>query len=139
MRGPRIVCVLLAVAAAAAGCNKIPGFGGKTAGPGEAVAEFLNAVCAQNQDKMFGMLTTDARGALKSHDMSPQLPSSGTTSFEVGEIEMVEGGAHVMSKWYDQMEDGTSAMTGNVLNGNSSTPFGGATSLGHNLCNGSAC
>jgi hypothetical protein len=35
--------------------------------------------------------------------------------------------------------DGTSAMTGNVLNGNSSTPFGGATSLGHNLCNGSAC
>jgi hypothetical protein len=32
--------------------------------------------------------------------------------------------------------DGTSAMIGNVLNGNSATSFGGATSLGHNLCNG---
>lgn len=34
--------------------------------------------------------------------------------------------------------DKTSAMTNNALNGNS-TPFGGATSLGNNLCNGSPC
>jgi hypothetical protein len=35
--------------------------------------------------------------------------------------------------------DHTSAVTGNVLNGNSTVPFGGATSLGNNLCNGSPC
>jgi hypothetical protein len=35
--------------------------------------------------------------------------------------------------------DGTSAMIGNVLNGNTATSFGGAMSLGHNLCNGSSC
>jgi hypothetical protein len=30
-------------------------------------------------------------------------------------------------------------MVGNVLNANGATPFGRATSLGHNLCNGSSC
>jgi hypothetical protein len=35
--------------------------------------------------------------------------------------------------------DKTSAMTSNVLNSNGGVPFGGATSLGNNLCNGSPC
>jgi hypothetical protein len=35
--------------------------------------------------------------------------------------------------------DHTSALNGNVLNGNGTVPFGGATSLGNNLCNGSPC
>ena len=35
--------------------------------------------------------------------------------------------------------DKTSAMSNNVLNGNGALPFGGATSIGNNLCNGSKC
>ncbi len=111
MRSPGMVCLLLAIGAAATGCNKLPGFGGKTPAPGDAAAEFLSAICSRNHDQMFAMLTADARSALKAHGMSPQLPSSGATSFEVGEVEMVEGGAHVMTKWYDQLEDGTREMT----------------------------
>ena len=38
-------------------------------------------------------------------------PSSGTTSFEVGETEQVEGGAHVASKWIEQAEDGSRQVT----------------------------
>lgn len=35
--------------------------------------------------------------------------------------------------------DHTSAISGTVLNANSVAPFGGATSLGNNLCNGAPC
>ncbi len=103
---------MLSIIAGLAGCNKIPGLGGsKAATPAAAVADFLSAICAQNNEKMFALLTPDACASLKARDMSPQLPSSGTTSFEVGQTEMVDGGAHVMTKWFDQLPDGSRAAT----------------------------
>ncbi len=109
MRNSGLICLLLAVAGGVSGCSKLDG-SGKTGGsgaPATAVSTFLKAICAADEPTMFAMLTAEARTALKSHNMSPQLPSSGSTSFEIGEVEMVEGGAHVMTKWYDRMEDGT--------------------------------
>jgi hypothetical protein len=111
MRNPGMVFLLLAIAGGLSGCNNNkaagPGKAGGSAAPADAVGKFLTAICSADQNTMFAMLTDEARAALKAHNMSPQLPSSGTTSFELGEIEMVEGGAHVMTKWYDQMEDGS--------------------------------
>jgi hypothetical protein len=101
-----MVCLVLAIAGGMLGCNKSAGTG-KSGGPSEAVGQFLTAICSADQDTMFAMLTDEARTALKSHNMSPQLPSSGTTAFEILQVETVEGGAHVMTKWFDQMEDGS--------------------------------
>ena len=112
MRNPGMGCLLVAIAAAA-GCNQSAGHRAQE-NPQEvaqAAATFLAAICSENDEQMFNMLTVDARAALKAKGMSPQLPSSGSTSFEVGEIEMVDEAAHVMSKWYDQLPDGTRDMT----------------------------
>ncbi len=109
MRALRMIGLLLVMVAATSGCSKLAGAGkkGGAATPGDAVHTFLTAICSADEPAMFGMLTDDACKALKSHNMSPQLPSSGSTSFEIGEVEMVDGGAHVMTKWFDRLEDGT--------------------------------
>jgi hypothetical protein len=108
-----MVGLVLAIAGGLAGCNKAagPGKGDGSSAPAEAVGKFLTAICSADEKSMFALLTDEARSALKAHNMSPQLPSSGTTSFQIGEVEMVEGGAHVMTKWFDRMEDGSQDMT----------------------------
>ena len=109
MRNPGMVFLLLAIAGGLSGCNKSasPGKERSLPPPVQAVGKFLQAICSADRDGMFAMLTDEARTALKAHNMSPQLPSSGTTSFELGQAELVDGGAHVMTKWFDQMEDGS--------------------------------
>jgi hypothetical protein len=108
-----MVCALLASAAALAGCNQSAKRAGQEAPAdvAKAATTFLSAICSENEEQMFNMLTVEARSALKAKGMSPQLPSSGSTSFELGEIELVEGGAHVMSKWFDQLPDGSRDIT----------------------------
>ena len=101
MRSSRMICLLLAVAGAVSGCSQLAGSGKKagSATPAEAVHTFLTAICSADEPVMFALLTGEARTALKSHNMSPQLPSSGSTSFEIVAVEMVDGGAHVMTNW----------------------------------------
>jgi hypothetical protein len=117
MRNPGIGCLLLAVAGGLTGCNKSDApaghavSGAAAAAPDKAVSAFLSAICSQNENQMFALLTEDARTGLKAKGISPQLPSSGTTSFEVGEMEQVEGGAHVASKWIEQANDGSRQVT----------------------------
>jgi hypothetical protein len=60
------------------------------------------------------------------------LDCNGTGCLFNGNVSNANVGAGIVSF------DKTSAMTNNALNGNG-VPFGGATSLGNNLCNGSPC
>src|SRR5580698_514090 len=92
MRNPWMMFLLLSAAGGLSGCNKsaAPGKEGSLPAPTQAVGKFLQSICAADRDGMFALLTDEARTALKAHNMSPQLPSSGTTSFELGQAELVD-------------------------------------------------
>jgi hypothetical protein len=80
------------------------------AGPGEAVAAFLEAVKNGEDDKANSMLTKLALQETAKMNMVVAPPGSESATFEVGEVELLsegdEQGAHVASKWTDLGDDG---------------------------------
>jgi hypothetical protein len=109
--------VVLLTLAGATGCGTSGGSGAATQekpaadGPDRPLAVFLKAICSNDQDTMFAMLTAAARDALRERDMSPGMNASDDASYEVLEFEYVEEGAHVACNWVEKQEDGTPMKT----------------------------
>jgi len=102
--------IVVGALAAIAGCGQSSGAkpsgsaSGATApqaagSPAETVRNFLVAVRRRNDAEARMWLTALAREKAKDMDIAP--PGSDTAEFEVGDVEMVEGGAHVASTWSD--------------------------------------
>jgi ketosteroid isomerase-like protein len=70
-------------------------------GPADAVREFLEAVRVGNDKKAATMLTPVAREKTAEMHMVVAPPGSDTAKYQVGDVEAVEGGAHVASTWTD--------------------------------------
>ncbi len=73
----------------------------KGPGPAEVIKTFLAAVKQGDDGVAERLLTTKALEETKKHDLVIAPPGSATATFDVGEVEMVSGGAHVLSKWSD--------------------------------------
>ena len=103
----------------AAGCGKsspnnaeqadggAPAVAAQDEGPEAAVARFLTAVRAGDDERASAMLTPIARAKTAENNMVVAPPGSDTASFKVGEVEMIgDDGAHVASFWTDLDENG---------------------------------
>jgi hypothetical protein len=112
MRNRFALCLVLVVLAGASGCG--------SGGPGQATSAtsandtpdrplslFLKAICSNDQDAMFDMLTVKARDALRERGMSPGMNAGENAAYEVLEFEYVNEGAHVACNWTEKQEDGT--------------------------------
>ncbi len=75
-------------------------------GPSVVVRKFLEAVRTSNDAEALRWLTPLAREKTQEMHMAIAPPGTDTSQFEVGEVEMVEGGAHVASTWSDLDADG---------------------------------
>ena len=98
------------------GCGKSsdssgPAAGGAADTPDKPVATFLKALCDNDQDAMFAMLTAKGRDALRERGMSPGMNGGEEASYEVLEFEYVDEGAHVACNWIEKQPDGTSLTT----------------------------
>ncbi len=71
----------------------------KSSAAKQAVQQFLEAVRKRNDAEARQWLTALAREKTKDMEIAP--PGSETAQFEVGAVELVEGGAHVASSWSD--------------------------------------
>ncbi|HTU25237.1 MAG TPA: hypothetical protein VMF30_07560, partial [Pirellulales bacterium] len=117
MRNRICLCaVMLLALVSLAGCGKPAGSGGGDSqaaleSPDKVLAVFLKAICANDQEKMFDMLTATARQALRERDMSPGVNAGDGASYEVIEFEYVDEGAHVACNWIEKQEDGTPSVT----------------------------
>jgi hypothetical protein len=108
--------MLLVALTCLTGCGKS---GGSTAAdhkspaaaPDQAIALFLKAICDNDQETMFEMLTVDARDALRERGMSPGMNAGEGATYEVLEFEYVDEGAHVACNWLEKQEDGTIGKT----------------------------
>lgn len=69
--------------------------------PGEVVEQFLSAVKQGNDAEAETKLTKSALKATQEEGMVVSPPGSSTAQYTVGPVEMVEGGAHVLSQWSD--------------------------------------
>ena len=115
----RLACCVVALSALAGvtGCGTSGGSGAATHeksaadGPDRPLAVFLKAICSNDQDTMFEMLTVAARDALRERGMSPGMNTGDDASYEVLEFEYVEEGAHVACNWVEKQEDGTPLKT----------------------------
>ncbi len=110
-------CVLLVALAGVTGCGKSAGpdaaANAKSAAdsPDRTLAIFLKAICSNDQETMFDMLTVAARDALRERGMSPGMNASDDATYEVLEFEYVEEGAHVACNWVEKQENGTPLKT----------------------------
>lgn len=119
MMRSKVTAFLVALTLAAAGCgggsapgqaSTAPPAATKDVGPPpEAVVkQFLDAVKAADHLAADQLLTPAARAESEKSGMSVAPPGSPTASFEVGEVEYRkeegENGAHVASKWSDEIE-----------------------------------
>lgn len=74
--------------------------------PGEVVQSFLEAVRTGKDTEAEQWLTKIALAETKKADLYVAPPGTETAKFEVGEVELVEGGAQVFSTWTDLGDDG---------------------------------
>lgn len=72
------------------------------AGARLAVETFLGAIKAGDDITAEKLLTKLALEETKKHEMAISPPGSSTVRYEVLEVEAVDGGAHVLSRWTDQ-------------------------------------
>jgi len=87
---------------------------GQLEAPAAAVAEFLEAVRAGNDDKVASMLTTIAREKVAKSKMVVAPPGSDTARFTVGQVEyLAEDGARVSCTWSD-LDENSQRKTDNV-------------------------
>ncbi len=110
-------CAVLVAFAGLTGCGTSSGPGAATNGksaadsPDRTLTVFLKAICSNDQEAMFDMLTDAARNALRERGMSPGMNASDGASYEVLEYELVEEGAHVACNWVETQDDGTPLKT----------------------------
>jgi hypothetical protein len=110
-------CAALFALVGVTGCGKSSGSASPSGGtsasdtPDRPVTLFLQAICANNQEVMFDMLTVKARDALRERGMSPGMNASEGATYEVLEFEYVEEGAHVACNWIEKQEDGSALKT----------------------------
>ena len=96
-----------AASAAGAGASNKAGQNAAAADdPAVAVRHFLEAVRTGNDAEALRWLTPLAREKTQEMHMSVAPPGTETSQFEVGEVELVDGGAHVASTWSDLDSDG---------------------------------
>ncbi len=69
--------------------------------PDTVVNQFLTAVQAGDDATAEKTLTAEALKATQEEGMVVSPPGSSTAQFKVGPVEIVEGGAHVLSTWTD--------------------------------------
>jgi len=74
--------------------------------PQQVVSQFLKALCQGDADTVTGLLTDKARLETKKHQLAVQPPGSAAAQYEVGKVELVEGGAYVNSVWTEPSTDG---------------------------------
>ncbi len=74
--------------------------------PQRIVQNFLAALQLGNDATISNLLTTRARQETEKHDLVVRSPGSPNATFEVGEVEMVSGGAYVTSLWKEPGKDG---------------------------------
>lgn len=100
----------IGILSAALGCGQSAAPSGQQAaakpGPDAAIREFLEAVRTGDDVKAAGMLSQKAVDETTKAEMVVAPPGSPTAKFEVGEVEFVQDGAHVASRWTDLDETG---------------------------------
>jgi hypothetical protein len=112
-----VAAIVVWVAVAASGCGGSAPEQAATGGPavpgasipppGVVVKQFLEAVKAADHLAADQLLTPAARAESEKSGMSVAPPGSATASFEVGDVEYLKeagGGAHVASKWSDEVD-----------------------------------
>ncbi len=75
--------------------------------PQQVVSHFLKALCQGDADTVTGLLTDKARVETQKHQLAVQPPGSAAAQYEVGKVELVEGGAYVNSVWTEPSADGS--------------------------------
>jgi hypothetical protein len=109
-------CVALVALSGITGCGKSAGPGAAESAksadtPDKPLTVFLKAICANDQETMFEMLTDTAREALRERGMSPGMNSGDDATYEVIEFEYVDEGAHVACNWIEKQENGAPLKT----------------------------
>lgn len=74
--------------------------------PQEIVTQFLRALCQGDADAVTQLLTEKARVETKKHQLAVQPPGTAAAQYQVGKVELVEGGAYVNSVWSEPATDG---------------------------------
>ena len=78
--------------------------------PEEAVAVFLGALRAGDNEKATLVLTSKARREMVQRDLEVKSPGSPTAGYQIGQVEYLgedNGGAHVASTWTDPGQPGS--------------------------------
>lgn len=74
--------------------------------PQQIVTQFLQALCQGDADVVTQLLTEKARVETKKHQLAVQPPGTAAAQYQVGKVELVEGGAYVNSIWSEPAADG---------------------------------
>ena len=74
--------------------------------PQQIVTQFLQALCQGDADAVTQLLTEKARVETKKHQLAVQPPGTAAAQYQVGKVELVEGGAYVNSIWSEPATDG---------------------------------
>ncbi len=74
--------------------------------PQQIVTKFLQALCQGDADVVTQLLTEKARVETKKHQLAVQPPGTAAAQYQVGKVELVEGGAYVNSIWSEPATDG---------------------------------
>ena len=72
----------------------------------EVVSEFLKALCQGDAAAVTRLLTDKARVETEKHQLAVQPPGTVAAQYQVGKVEMVDGGAYVNSTWLEPDVDG---------------------------------
>ncbi|MEO2023113.1 MAG: hypothetical protein ABGX05_14935 [Pirellulaceae bacterium] len=72
----------------------------------EVVSEFLQALRQGDADAVTRLLTDKARVETEKHQLAVQPPGTAAAQYQVGKVEMVDGGAYVNSTWLEPDVDG---------------------------------
>ena len=74
--------------------------------PQQIVTQFLQALSQGDADVVTQLLTEKARVETKKHQLAVQPPGTAAAQYQVGKVELVEGGAYVNSIWSEPATDG---------------------------------
>ena len=74
--------------------------------PQQIVTQFLQALSQGDADTVTQLLTEKARVETKKHQLAVQPPGTAAAQYQVGKVELVEGGAYVNSIWSEPATDG---------------------------------
>lgn len=72
----------------------------------QVVGKFLKALCQGDADVVSQLLTDKARLETQKHQLVVQPPGTAAAQYQVGQVELVEGGAYVNSVWSEPTADG---------------------------------